>query len=69
MSLVVYPITACKKYGIACVDLFTECNGGINLFSEVMSLGYNDKFHPNDAGYNAYFIPKIYSKMEELLLN
>ena len=53
-------INACKKYGIPVCDLNIECPplGYLDDLKTAYTKS-GDGWHPNEAGYNAYYVPKI----------
>lgn len=64
-----YPliINACNKWGIPFLDLNTECPP-LNYIPSLKSTYTNngDGWHPNEAGYAAYYVPKIETWMKTL---
>lgn len=67
-------IEICKKWCIPVVDLFNE--GGLNTNIASYKLAYtNDTYdtgtgdgtHPNQAGYERFYLPLIEAKMKELI--
>ena len=67
-------VKLCNKWGIPIVDLNKECPpfGMVStsnpLYNNYTSLNgeYPDGVHPNEAGYRAYYVPKIVSCLESL---
>lgn len=64
-----YPliVNACKKWGIPYCDLNTECPP-LNYIPALKSAYTNDGdgWHPNEAGYAKYYVPKIEEWMKTL---
>ena len=64
-----YPliVKACEKWGIPYLDLNIECPP-LNYIPSLKSTYTNngDGWHPNEAGYAAYYVPKIEAWMKTL---
>ena len=60
-------INACKKWGIPVCDLNVECPplGYVDSLKTAYTKD-GDGWHPNEAGYKAYYVPKIESWMASL---
>jgi lysophospholipase L1-like esterase len=60
-------INACKKWGIPYLDLNTLIPP-LNYIADLKSTytANADGYHPNAAGYNAYYVPKITAWMKTL---
>jgi lysophospholipase L1-like esterase len=54
-----------KKWSVPVVDLYSE--GGLNTWISNMSTTYTDGgTHPNQTGYNLFYVPPITAKMKTL---
>jgi lysophospholipase L1-like esterase len=62
-------ILACEKWGIEYVDLFTKSRliTSVPLFNNRQYTNNNDGVHPNQLGYELFYVPPVVAKMKAMI--